>query len=262
MFNLTKMSYTVLSTYDPEHSGCPRKFEYMFPLALPAPMPWSLFLGRCFHEGLAKAYEGRVKDPHGPVLVDEAEETYFEWMAGGVTDAFFRDRVNFTEKIDWSGNDEIELTALGARMLRKYLETVGKSVYPLGVELIQQKPFLTNEGDKMIFESHLDLVTELEIIDLKTSSRKWTQSRADKELQATCYLWNRPAEQRIFSYHVITKARNPQVQLLQTTRTDKELWTLEHETLPRVVSGIRRGDFQPHRSWLCPYCGYRDLCDG
>ena len=199
-------------------------------------------------------------EPQNKAIV-AAKITFGKWLKGGVTSAFFRDgRINFTEQVDWSGNDRNDLLLIGLKMLDVYLGAHLRVMQITGVEVTQEREVMV-EGAKYIFESHLDAITPSTIIDHKTSARLWTQRRADDDLQPTCYLWNVPGEQYVFTYYVITKTRDPQVQSLSTVRSPERLRELENEIIPRVVRGINSGSFPCTKdTWRCGYCHYSPIC--
>ncbi len=255
-FRLDHMSYTYLSMY----RNCPRQFEFAYVLAVPVPMPWSLFFGRCFHEALGFAFTEKLEAGELPPFSDVAA-VFNKWWDGGITPEFFRDRVNFTETIDWAGNDPLSLKRMGLDMLNRYLSSVGPTLeLVVPPEFVARREFLTAEGDFLPFEAHLDGLAKREIIDWKSSSRPWSATRADEDLQATAYLWVMGTPDLNLAFHVSLKrlpAEEPQI--VRTRRTQEQLDEFEFKILPAAVTGIRKGNFPRKESWLCRYCGYRDL---
>lgn len=106
-------------------------------------------------------------------------------------------------------------------------------------------------------------------IDFKTSGKKWSQEQADTDLQATFYIASLaqlgmielPAK---FRFMVFTKTKNPDVQILETTRTHKDIFTL-YGLVNEVWQAIRREVFTPTdpSNWWCShkYCGFWDVCE-
>lgn len=255
-FELTQMSYTYLSTY----LQCPQKFEWSLVLAIPVPMPWALFYGRCWHEAMARAFIG-VKDGgdiSGETSQKIAANAFEWWWEKGVTPDFFRGVVNFTDEIDFSGNNPDELKRLGLAMLKSYLIDVAPKVTDVtDVEIVVSQDFDV-EGGVMPFVSHLDLITKTSIIDWKTASKPWGKKRRDDDLQSTCYTWQMPDKK--FFYHIGVKQYPIEWQVAEIVRTQQQLDELQWEIIPNAVADIRAGIFPARDSWLCPYCGYRDLC--
>lgn len=255
-YQLTGLGFTLLE----EYMNCPKRFQLSQVLALPRPMPWSIYFGRCFHEALDFAFLKKLEDGYLPEN-KEVIATFDSWWDGGITEIFFRDRINFTEAIDWSKNDPEELRAVAHSLIEKYMLTLAPQIAPvLPPEVVTTRLFKTNEGDELPFISHLDLVTKDEIVDWKTSSRSWGQKKADTSLQATAYLWNSPSSLRILAFHVGLKQPNPEFQILRTIRTNAQLEEFEKDILPENVTKIRSGEFPRRESWMCNYCGYYGIC--
>lgn len=255
-FNLTEMSYTFLSQY----RRCPQSFLFSQALAIPVPMPWALFFGRCWHEAVGRAFvevgDGDIADQTSRKIAADAFE---RWWNGGVTPEFFRGVVNFTDIIDWSDNDPEELKRMGLAMVESYLTKLAPKIVDLvGVEVVASRDVKV-AGGTIPFVSHLDLVTKRSIIDPKTSSRPWGKKRIAEDLQSTCYKWQLPEKE--FYFHIGTKRYPIKWQVVQVHRTQAQLDELEHQMIPRAVAGIRAGEFGAQENWSCRWCGYSSVCD-
>lgn len=263
-FQLTEMSYTYLSQY----LRCPQAFLLSQVLAIPVPMPWALFFGRCFHEAIAVALGEREFDsvPFSDLdaesrglLADLAADVFRLWWKGGVTPEFFRARVNFTNVIDWSGNDPEELKRLGLAMVKSYLTKLAPKITDvIGVEMVVSKDVKV-AGGTIPFVSHLDIVTKTSIFDPKTSSRSWGKKRIAEDIQSTCYKWQLPEKE--FYFHIGLKQYPISWQVVQVHRTQAQLDELEYETIPKAVADIRAGLFPAIENWSCRWCGYSSVCD-
>jgi len=107
-------------------------------------------------------------------------------------------------------------------------------------------------------------------IDFKTAGRKWTQDKADHSLQATMYIammyqagliTSLPAK---FEFHIFTKTKKPEVQILKTWRDAQDLIEL-YNLIGIVWDAIEQGVFVPNSgTWLCSqkYCDFWDRCKG
>lgn len=265
-FSLTEFSHTLLSQY----RRCPQSFLFSQVLAIPVPMPWALFFGRCWHEAMAYAlalnrreyaciqFSNLDEEAQG-LLIDSASDTFGEWWNRGVTPEFFRGAVNFTNVIDWSDNDPEELKRLGLAMVKSYLTKLAPKITDVtGVEIVVSKDVKV-EGGTIPFVSHLDLVTKSSIIDPKTSSRPWGKKRIAEDLQSTCYKFQMPEKE--FYFHVGLKEYPIKWQVVQVRRTQAQLDELEHQMIPRAVAGIRAGNFPARSNWVCRWCGYSSVCD-
>ena len=107
-------------------------------------------------------------------------------------------------------------------------------------------------------------------VDFKTAGRKWTQDKADHSLQATMYIAMMYANGLItslpakFEFHIFTKTKNPEVQILKTWRDAQDLIEL-YNLIGIVWDAIEQGVFVPNSgTWLCSqkYCDFWDRCKG
>jgi len=114
------------------------------------------------------------------------------------------------------------------------------------------------------------ITTDGHIIDFKTASRKWTQERADNDLQPTFYLaaLNKLGLVELpssFRYMIFTKTKNPEVQIIDTTRTAADVLAL-YALVKEVWDAIEMGVYVPNGigNWKCSskYCEFWDLCEG
>lgn len=105
--------------------------------------------------------------------------------------------------------------------------------------------------------------------DLKTSSKSWTQERANNELQPLFYLaaLNQAGQQVPgwkFRHHVIVKTKTPQWQTFEHSHNAGQLMFL-FDVIQRVWRDIQAEVFilQPN-SWLCSpkYCDFWAKCRG
>lgn len=114
------------------------------------------------------------------------------------------------------------------------------------------------------------ITTDGHVIDFKTASRKWTQGRADNDLQPTFYLAalnqlglvDLPTQ---FRYIIFTKTKNPEVQIIDTTRTAQDVLAL-YSLVKEVWQAIEAGIYVPNGvgNWKCSsnYCEFWNLCEG
>ena len=92
-------------------------------------------------------------------------------------------------------------------------------------------------------------------VDFKTAARKWSQDKADSDLQATFYIAGMHKLGLVsiedfpikFEYHIFTKTKNPDVQVLETWRTAEDVLGL-FGLVGVVWDAIQRDVFVPIRS--------------
>ncbi len=123
---------------------------------------------------------------------------------------------------------------------------------------VAEKP-LVGEADVVVETSDGQIV----IIDWKTAARKWAESRADNDQQATCMLYGlrgRYGDHALFRYDVVTKTKTPSFQSLPTARRQSDFDRLcrRIEIADRIVAA---GAFHPDASGQsCGDCPYGKAC--
>ena len=115
----------------------------------------------------------------------------------------------------------------------------------------------------------IDLLVETDdaviVQDFKTSRSSWSDQQAeDQSEQLLLYadLVRRlvPGKQLRLQFAVITKAKDPKVQLLETEFDENRLDRTKR-VFESVWSAIQSGIFYPAPSPMqCPGCGYRSAC--
>lgn len=167
---------------------------------------------------------------------------------------------------DWFMDADI----LGQRMLTS--EKITKTIQGLSInpESLEMEIELHIPGVQVPVVGFIDMIDLDGIpIDIKTSSQKWTQERADADLQATFYLAaleqagmvQLPAK---FRFIVFTKTKHPDVQIIETVRTHADVFAL-YGLVNEVWQAIQREVFTPTdpSNWWCShkYCGFWNVCE-
>lgn len=106
------------------------------------------------------------------------------------------------------------------------------------------------------------------VVDIKTSSKSWTQEKADKDAQFTFYSMLDKAktgeDPKPLIIENLVSTKQPKVLTFETTRSMDDYEPLIHR-INAVVDGINKGFYPPapSDSWVCDrrYCGYFDSCD-
>ncbi len=101
------------------------------------------------------------------------------------------------------------------------------------------------------------------VIDWKTAARKWSESKAHKDMQATTFLM---AYKRLanfipkFRFDVITKTKEPSFTQHSTTRNEDDFNRLEF-IIQSVEQAIKAGVFLPNETcFCCGTCEYKSAC--
>lgn len=139
-----------------------------------------------------------------------------------------------------------------------------------GAAIIEKKVSLLVPGVPVPVIGYVDIITEDGVPgDFKTSSRAWSMDKAASELQPAFYLaaLNQigiPTPGMKFRHFVVTKTRQPQFQVLETTRKPEMLLFL-YRMIEKVWRGIEAGVFPENpTTWKCnpKYCEFWEVCRG
>lgn len=250
------LSASAITTY----IMCHRKWKFRYRDKLKAPVGSNLIFGNAFHK--MAEFGNRFKMEHEMAIPDYEP----------VLEAFREDlhaRLSGDEEIKFADGHSPEfLFELGEKMTEMYYGEILPTTKPIAVE----REFRVSLGDDFPYEllGYIDLIEEGNVlVDLKTSAKRWPESKPDKELQATLYFlaWyletgEIPHEMR---YDIVTKGGKkmvPAVQQLTTQRSQKEIrWFLR--LVEEVVHGIVNECFLPDNTgFLCSekWCEFYAIC--
>lgn len=230
---------------------CGKKYYYRYvegrkPLRLHSSIPF----GRAFHSAVAEFNIMRKLKREKPSIVI----------------ALFKE--NLKKELELSETPvemEMEIdkmTGTGEKMLNLYMDFLkSRNTEVLHVEFPVEYPI---ENTDYLFEGVVDTVEEtdsgLEVVEIKTSSKKWAVDTHIYDVQAPFY---RNAIEKIYPekgitvrFDIITKGKNPQL----TSRYSSGKRNLEKEVISGVIDGIEKGVFVPKPGYHCRLCGYRELC--
>jgi hypothetical protein len=187
-----------------------------------------------------------------------------------VLDAFsdeWEDR-STREEIDWGDNKPDVLKDSGVSVVTAYERYVAPLIRPISAE---REFRLQLPGVDWSFTGFFDLEEEDGgVVDRKVKAKKLNPAEARVDLQPTSYLLARRSEGNPapeFRYHTLVRTKVPQVDVIPTRRSDRQLdafvdrlygiaaeihWRLENDVWGGAVPG----------SWWCShkFCGYFDSC--
>jgi len=243
---LEHLSYSSISKY----VLCARNWRFKYLDQIPAPKSTSLLFGGAFHETI----EYHVAN-QGNII--ETWATNWE-IALAESDG----------QIDWQDETPESLCNLGTRMLtHKDILPVINSLRPLEIE---KRVELQVPGVPIPVVGFIDMIESDGVTcDFKTSSRSWSQSKAQDELQPIFYLaaLNQLGIEHCwkFRHYVFTKTKTPKIEIWETQRSPREaLWLFE--LIKDVWDAIQKDIFPTTGvgSFLCSakYCEYWDICRG
>lgn len=165
-----------------------------------------------------------------------------------------------------------EMLFLGQKMLTSpdITQAIQGLSSSINLESLEMETELHIPGVSVPIVGFIDMIQNDGIpIDIKTSSKKWSQEQADTSLQPTFYLAALEQLQMVklpakFKYIVFTKTKNPAVQVLETTRTHEDVFAL-YGLIGEVWQAIQKEVFTPTDpgNWWChhKYCGFWDVCE-
>lgn len=226
------------------------KFQYVDAIP-PAFTPVSLAFGVAIHEAVAAYYQTRLEGDE--LKPDQLWDVY-------------RDCWQRAEKVKYfNGDNEKSLMEKAKNMLTVFHESRDPSITVLGVEEFFQLPL----GGVPPFEGYIDLIEQtpddtITLVDLKTASKKLSDSNAHGNIQLTAYALG--AETLGFDpdalnmrLDVITKTKSPEMLKYETARTEEE----RHRFVRLVYSvwnAIEREAFFPREDWHCTQCAWAQNC--
>lgn len=245
---------------------CPRSFELRYVAGeAPAFKPVPFAFGTSFHAALARFYlDLKVTGAPPPVtvLMDSFRDTWQREVDGDVP-----------LQPDEDGDDDTAaLVDKGAEMLSVFHAAALKSLDGITVESVEQ-PFsvpLVDPDAGVELEEKLvgvfDLVVrkkrQVKVLEHKSSARRFTDDQLRWDLQPTAYMLGAKAmgfgDARV-TFQIITKARMPQVQIVDVERDAADLVEFQRVAV-NVLRGVDAGAFPPVRSWACRSCPYAHAC--
>lgn len=175
---------------------------------------------------------------------------------------------------EWGADTPEEYYNEGIRLLgNPDLQQMVNRLTPLRDDsglFMERKVELRVPGVPVPIIGYIDLVTSDGVPgDFKTSAQQWSQDKAKNELQPLFYLaalnqLGRHVPGLRFRHYVITKAKAPKVQVIETQHTWDSIFWL-YGLIQQVWRAIESETYvmNPH-AWLCGprYCGAWSRCRG
>ena len=231
-------------------------FKYIYQVE-PESTPVNLLFGSAFHHAAEWLSISRMKNKSSKV--SEVQEVFSEeWLS----------QVRSAENVSLTNQEYEKLNETGCKMIaclnREWTErnilAVSKafSVYLPGAS----KP-LIGEIDCIVQEED----GKHTLIDWKTSARKWPSDKAEKDLQATCFMYGYEnsvpeynATNNHFRYDVITKTKEPSYTQHCTKRTEDDFLRLS-QLVRTVEKAVGAEVFLPNeQSFYCSGCQFASAC--
>ena len=193
------------------------------------------------------------KDESLSVLQDAARDSFLKRFDEGV-------HVAPDER---KGQDQLKSEGIDAatKLTGVYREQAAPQIWP---SLVEQFVYLDVDQLPIPILGILDLATEDgAVLDLKTTSRKWTQAQADSNTAMSVYpmLYQQQTGEipTRLGFEVFVNTKSPQHQQLQVVK-DQEDFDLFVKRASIMIEMVELGVFPPAQagSWVCShrFCGY------
>lgn len=240
--------------------SCPERFRRRYIEEEIIPPGIAAKIGTGFHKGcelnhLTKLNTG--KDAPLDEVQDAARDGYVQSLDDGV---FFAPEETSTAKMQMEEGIDTVTGLAGS-----YYHSLAPLIYPAKVE---ETLYLDIPETDLPLRGKIDLLTtDNWLPDLKTSSRKWSQSKADQSIQATLYRELVKAETgqppAKISFEVFIKNASCDHQSVETVRSDEDFQALVRR-IHVMIHMLTAGAFPPAStdSWMCSskWCGYFWTC--
>lgn len=252
------LSYSSINLY----LACGEAWRRKYLLKQPQPSSPALAFGSAFHGTVEEYISNRAMNTANYSL---AELFPYKWRA-----ALEREGT----AVEWGFDTPEQHYNEGIRILgTPDVQTLIDSITPLtddrGV-FIERKIELNVPGVPIPVIGYIDIVTADGVPgDFKTSSTRWSQDKAEAEIQPLFYLaalhqMGRTVPGNRFRHYVITKTKRPETQMLEHSHTWSEIFWV-YDLIRRAWDGISREVFPVNPgAWLCSskFCGYYSECRG
>ena len=248
------LSYSAVRTFQ----NCPLKYRFRYVDGLEEDcVSSSLIFGSAIHSALEFYFTQQLSGealPTRDTLLDVYQQSW-------------RDRSE--ENVEFGKTETADsLHGMADRMLQKFLDSdlTQPEGRIIGIEEQFRGVLIPGLPDLL---GYVDLLLETDdaivVRDFKTSRSAWDQGQATDQsdqllLYADLVRKVMPGKQLRLQFAVITKAKDPKVQLLEA-RFDEGKLDRTKRIVEVVWSAIQAGHFYPSPSPMqCPSCGYRRHC--
>ena len=232
------------------YGECPQKYYFSYIAAIPTRINEKLFLGEIFHATLEDYFTKKINGS----CPDEAA-TVAAFLEAFAASAPERD-------IIWK-IPRRETRARGVAFVKYFLAHIAPTMNPLMVEkeLSAEIPEIG-----VTLKGIIDLVeTDFSIIDFKTTTSKWSASKAGNSLQMIIYkyLFDRnfgnvhgSLRYEILYAKTAANVRRQSLKVIPGPDANAQMLIL----ITHVAENISNGVFYPQPNPFCAWCDYLALC--
>jgi len=217
----------------------------------------NLIFGTVFHKTASWMALLRQKDIY--VTSEEAMNVFSEiWNIEYKAEDKLKLSSDEVNKLNDTGRKMIE--CLNSKWIEDNIVSVGKA---FSVFFPGTSKALVGEIDLIVKDEEDNKI----LVDWKTSARKWPVDKANKDLQATCFLYayeqvdpDFSATDNLFRYDVVTKTKEPSYTQHSTYRTKDDFQRLS-QLIRTVERAVKAEVFLPNDSgYFCNGCQYACVC--
>lgn len=239
-----RISYSAFDTYQ----NCPLKYKFQNIDKIKTPKSKEAVFGSVLHDTMKFIHTPGILSP----TIDQAMEHFSNIWNPAVFETPDEERAAFSQ---------------GVKMLQDYYQKNNPADFNI-VTLESRFQFeIGPKENPHIISGIIDRIDRtqdgFEIIDYKTTKKMPTQEKVDTDVQLSVYL---KAFLSLYPKE-IANLGNLTVSLyflkhgvkLSAARTQEQLDETE-KTFLETISRIEAGEFEPHVSPLCAWCGYQNIC--
>jgi len=254
------ISYTQLNTY----LKCPQKYEFQYVKALPWEFVPEYFpFGRAIHE-VAKLFYRTLKETGQRIPLADLTQ-HFKATWDKETQA---NNIRYKEKQNRDTARE-----KGVQLVKVFYENVAPQriigvEVPFSVDLVLEE---TGEVLPCKLSGIFDLIEAdqedtLVIVELKTSSKRFTDDQLDLDLQGTLYSYalkqirfHTHGEDTLVRYDQLLKQKSPDMETYYAVKGNVD-YTWAYRLVRKVLRAIDYEVFHPIPGWQCKDCPYGKTC--
>lgn len=257
------VSASQVSTY----LGCPLKYFFAYAQQRrPEKVSIAIPFGTAIHSAVEVFWRAIQKGEREPLSV--LEQTFAERLRLDIA------RFDYPVAYKKDMPDLEGAISMGARLLKSFykgIRTEGFQVVdveaPLGATLYDEQGQQTDFNLVGVVDLILmDEAGTLWAVDTKTSSKPYSQTNVDENLQLSayaCLLASNRYVSRLDEVHcrfdVLRKLKASTLEQYTTVRTPKDRRSFS-KLACAVLEAISNKAFFPNRSWMCTDCQYKDAC--
>jgi ATP-dependent helicase/DNAse subunit B len=254
------ISYTQLNTY----LKCPQKYEFQYVRGIQWEfIPEYFPFGRAIHEAAKLFYKTLKETGQRIPLVDLTQHFKQTW-----------DKETQGNNIRYKEHQNRDTTReKGTQLVKVFYENVAPQriigvEVPFSVDLVLEE---TGEVLPCKLSGIFDLIESdeedtLVIVELKTSSKRFSDDQLDLDLQGTLYSYalkqirvHTNGEDTLVRYDQLLKQKNPDMETYYAVKGNID-YAWAYHLVRKVLSGIDHEVFHPIPGWQCKDCPYGKTC--